>query len=181
MTPPGVQVEAARLLGQAPAARAHGSARFGGAWDVESLAVGAVAAFVDSVAALTGTAAEVDAAAVTAWFRQAVTPVGWSVPSPWDAVAGDYRARDGWIRLHTNAPRHRAAALGVLDAPAEREAVAVAVAGWSADALETAVVRAGGAAAAVRPPAAPAGPPPGAAVRRAALVARAPRPAASRG
>src|SRR5262249_39149854 len=32
----------------------------------------------------------------------------------WDPLAGDYRSADGWIRLHTNYPHHRAAALRVL-------------------------------------------------------------------
>src|SRR6478609_11418571 len=35
-----------------------------------------------------------------AWFRAGVRPVGWIAPSPWDPIAGDYRAVDGWIRLH---------------------------------------------------------------------------------
>src|SRR5258708_34994058 len=27
---------------------------------------------------------------------------GWSLADRWDPIAGDYRAKDGWIRLHTN-------------------------------------------------------------------------------
>lgn len=84
------------------------------------------------------------------WFRGSLRGQGWSPPAPWDAVAGDYRTRDGWIRLHTNAPHHRAAALRVLDAVAQRDVVAAAVAGWEAQALEDAVVAAGGCAAAMR-------------------------------
>jgi len=68
----------------------------------------------------------------------------------WDAVAGDYAAADGWIRLHTNAPHHRAIALDVLGAPFEKAAVTEAVSHWNADALETAIVERGGAAAAMR-------------------------------
>jgi hypothetical protein len=86
----------------------------------------------------------------SAWFVASYRPSAWQVPPTWDAVAGDYRSADGWIRLHTNAPHHRAAALGVLGVPAERAAVAAAVAGWKADDLESAVVEAGGAAAAMR-------------------------------
>jgi hypothetical protein len=72
-------------------------------------------------------------------------------PAPlWDPVAGDYQASDGWIRLHTNYPHHRAAALRVLDAPEDREAVTKAVDEWEAEALETAIVAAGGCAAAMR-------------------------------
>ena len=79
-----------------------------------------------------------------------IKPVGWTLPSPWDPMAGDYHAADGWIRLHTNAPRHRTAALHVLNCAAERSIVAEAVKRWSAEALETAVVEAGGCAAAMR-------------------------------
>jgi crotonobetainyl-CoA:carnitine CoA-transferase CaiB-like acyl-CoA transferase len=72
-------------------------------------------------------------------------------PAPlWDAIAGDYATRDGWIRLHTNYPHHRATALAVLGAVEERDAVATAVRGWAADDLEAEVVAAGGAAAVMR-------------------------------
>lgn len=68
----------------------------------------------------------------------------------WDPIAGVYRAADGWIRLHTNFRRHRAAAQRVLalDGPdVDRDAVAAAVAGWSAGGLEAAIDDAGGCAA----------------------------------
>ncbi len=32
----------------------------------------------------------------------------------WDPLAGDHRALDGWVRLHTNYPHHRRAVLRVL-------------------------------------------------------------------
>src|SRR6516162_5871912 len=38
-------------------------------------------------------------------------PVGWTRPPPWDPIAGDYEAADGWIRLHTNYSYHRDAAI----------------------------------------------------------------------
>ncbi|MDZ5648069.1 CoA transferase [Nitrospirillum sp. BR 11828] len=104
------------------------------------------------------------------WFGYALRPQGWELPPVWDAVAGDYLAADGWIRLHTNAPHHRAAALAVLSVPAERAAVARAVAAWSATALETAVVAAGGCAAAMRDAAAWAAHPQGRAVAAAPLL-----------
>ena len=63
---------------------------------------------------------------------------------------GDYATADGWIRLHTNAPHHRAAALSVLGATAEKQAVAAAVAHWKAEELETAIVGNKGCAAAMR-------------------------------
>lgn len=84
------------------------------------------------------------------WFSFSIRPDGWSLPPAWDAIAGDYRTADGWIRLHTNAPHHRTAALRVIETAAQREKVAAAVALWQADALETAIVSAGGCAAAMR-------------------------------
>jgi hypothetical protein len=71
-------------------------------------------------------------------------------PALWDSVAGDYPTADGWIRLHTNYQHHRQAALGVLDAPEDRDAVAKAVRAWQGDALESAIVAAGGCAAVMR-------------------------------
>ena len=65
------------------------------------------------------------------WFGMSVSPVGWSLPPSWDPIAGDYEASDGWIRLHTNAPHHRAAALDVLGVAADKAAVAAAVRGWT--------------------------------------------------
>lgn len=94
-------------------------------------------------------AVTVDRRLASMWFASSLRPEGWQPPPPWDAIAGDYRASDGWIRLHTNAPAHRAAALRVLGVPAERNRVADAVAGWNAQALESAVVAAGGCAAAM--------------------------------
>jgi hypothetical protein len=89
----------------------------------------------------------VDRRLASLWFGTSIKPVGWTLPSPWDPIAGDYLAADGWIRLHTNAPRHRTAALHVLNCAGERSIVAEAVKRWSAEALETAVVEAGGCAA----------------------------------
>jgi CoA-transferase family III len=117
-----------------------------------SAAVGAAALAVSELVAAVGTAppVAVDRRLASLWFGLSIRPIGWTLPSPWDPIAGDYRAADGWIRLHTNAPRHRAAALAVLGSAAERLAVAEAVKTWKAEALETAVVAAGGCAAAMR-------------------------------
>ncbi len=68
----------------------------------------------------------------------------------WDEFAGDYQTRDGWIRLHTNAPHHREAALGVLGQPATRQTAVQRVASWRSEELESAVVAARGAAAAMK-------------------------------
>lgn len=84
------------------------------------------------------------------WFGFSLRPLDWRPPAPWDPIAGDYQARDGWVRLHTNTPHHRAAAVRVLGVPADRKAVARAVARWSKTDLETAVIEAGGCAAEMR-------------------------------
>lgn len=60
------------------------------------------------------------------WFKLTVNAKGWSLPEAWDPVAGNYEARDGWIRLHTNVPAHLRAALRVLRVERRREAVATA-------------------------------------------------------
>jgi hypothetical protein len=97
--------------------------------------------------------------------------IGWEIPPPWDPISGDYRARHGWIRLHTNYASHRAAAAGVLGTAVDREKVARAVLAWDADALEEAVVAAGGCAAALRTDSSWRQHPQGAAVAEEALVA----------
>ncbi|MFS2072359.1 CoA transferase [Pseudomonas sp. CT11-2] len=93
---------------------------------------------------------EVDRRLASFWFATSIRPVGWSVPPLWDPVAGDYATKDGWIRLHTNAPHHRAAAESVLGACADRAAMASKVAQWAKNDLEQAVVEAGGCAAEMR-------------------------------
>ena len=78
-----------------------------------------------------------------------VHPIDWEMPNLWNPIAGDYETADGWIRLHTNAPHHCAAALSVLNCDADRNAVANAVKGWVKTDLETKIVAAHGAAAAM--------------------------------
>ena len=93
---------------------------------------------------------EVDRRLASFWFATSIRPLGWSVPPMWDPVAGDYATKDGWIRLHTNAPHHRAAAETVLGAVDNRAALASHVAQWAKSDLEQAVVDAGGCAAEMR-------------------------------
>ena len=134
----------------------EGSQVLPSAFRVTDLAAGAVGAAALAISELIGTRRDrapdvrVDFRLASLWFGTSIRPVGWSMPAPWDAVAGDYRTADGWIRLHTNAPHHRAAALHVLDCAGERAAVAAAVARWQADDLETSIVAADGCAATMR-------------------------------
>lgn len=92
----------------------------------------------------------VDRRLASLWFSSSIRPVGWQVPPLWDPVAGDYASTDGWIRLHTNAPHHRAAVERVLGRVADRAEMATKVATWSAADLEQAIVDAGGCAAQMR-------------------------------
>ncbi|AZZ77904.1 acyl-CoA transferase [Pseudomonas sp. RU47] len=92
----------------------------------------------------------VDRRLASLWFSTSIRPLGWQVPPLWDPIAGDYATQDGWIRLHTNAPHHRAAAERVLGACADRAAMAAKVAQWTSTDLEQAVVDAKGCAAEMR-------------------------------
>jgi hypothetical protein len=143
--------------------------------DLAAASVAAAGLAVAELAAAQGSAwpvLRVDRRLASLWYGMAIEPVGWSMPSPWDPIAGDYQARDGWIRLHTNAPHHRDAAIAVLGVPAEWEAVAKAVAAWRTDELEDAVLAQGGCAAAMRDLAAWAAHPHGQAVAAEPLIWR---------
>ncbi|MGJ8527375.1 CoA transferase [Maritalea sp.] len=92
----------------------------------------------------------VDQRLASHWFAQSLYLVDRDPPAVWDNIAGDYRSNSGWIRLHTNAPHHKEAALNVLGVEANRMKVAAAVRKWDGLALETAIVNAGGCAAQMR-------------------------------
>jgi hypothetical protein len=121
--------------------------------DFATAAIAAAAAAVaELVAARSGSAPQVVVSRrlSSLWFGWSIRPDGWAPAAAWDPIAGDYQTADGWIRLHTNAPHHRDAALSVLGVSADKFAVSRAVADWKADALETAVVENKGCAAAMR-------------------------------
>ena len=133
-----------------------GGDAFASSFAVDGLAAGSVAAAglaLADLAAAVGRARpaiSVDRRLSALWFDTAILPQGWTLPPSRHPTMRDYQARDGWIKLHTAAPAHRAAAVRVLGVPAEPEAFAAAVARWSAEALETAGVEAGGCAGAMR-------------------------------
>ena len=108
-----------------------------------------------------------------------LAPDGWTLPPVWDPIAGDYVAKDGWIRLHTNYRHHRDAVLRVLGVEEKRDAVSAAVRGWSAEDLESAVVGEGGCAARMRSATEWAAHPQGVAIAREPLFAVRTRPAAA--
>jgi CoA-transferase family III len=158
-------------------------------YDVGALATATVASALVSLSALhaarTGAAPRAvhvdrEHAAVAFRSERHLTPLGWNVGQVWDPLAGDYRTRDGWIRLHTNYAHHRDAVLRALGVPLSREAVEAAVRSWSAEDLEAAVVGEQGCAARLRSAAEWAAHPQGKAVEREPLFAVATRPAAGR-
>lgn len=157
-------------------------------FDVTGLAAATVAAAslatARLLAARTGRpqrAVSVDRRAASAAFLSEAlfTPVGWQRPPVWDAIARDYEASDGWIKLHTNYRYHRQAAETVLGAGDDRDAVRAAVRRWSAAELESAIVAAGGCAAAMHDRATWLASAPGAAATEQPLVARVERPHAT--
>ena len=77
---------------------------------------------------------------------------GASQREPFGPIGGLYRCRDGWVQIHAGFPHHRDIALKVLGCAGDRDAVAAALAGWSALDFESAVTDTGGCAAAVRTP-----------------------------
>jgi crotonobetainyl-CoA:carnitine CoA-transferase CaiB-like acyl-CoA transferase len=68
----------------------------------------------------------------------------------WAPLSGDYKAADGWVRLHCNFEHHAEIACRVLGVPQERAAVEAAVRRRGRFELEDAIAEAGGVAAAMR-------------------------------
>ncbi|KAF7983698.1 hypothetical protein HWV62_19623 [Athelia sp. TMB] len=72
--------------------------------------------------------------------------------SMWDPLAGVYATADGFVRLHTNFPHHRAGLLALLQCPADadRATVQAALRPWRATAFEDAAAACGMVASALR-------------------------------
>src|SRR5215472_12292145 len=91
--------------------------------DFAAAAVGSAAAaageFIDATLGVEASV-RVSRPLASLWFGSSLRPIGWTLPPVWDPIAGNYKAKDGWIRLHTNAPHHRAAALAVLRVDADK-------------------------------------------------------------
>ena len=128
---------------------------------VTDLAVASISAATLSMAHLIAQrqdcvpAVQIDRVLASRWFSRSIQPIGWELPPTWDSVAGDYETHDGWIKLHTNAPHHRAAALralglSVTDHRVSRQDVAQVVRTIKANDLEQEIVLQGGCAAEMR-------------------------------
>ncbi|MEO9901686.1 CoA transferase [Nisaea sp.] len=176
------EIRKAARLSDRPAPTVTGSGTLPSAYAVTDLAAASIAAAGEAIAELIAArhdaapAVDVDRRLASFWYKSSLRPDGWELPAPWDSVAGDYATKDGWIRLHTNAPHHRIAALKALGIPdtaeTERADVAAAVAKWNAAELEGAVIAAGGCAGELRSSAAWAAHPQGKAVAEEPLLCR---------
>ncbi len=135
-----------------------GQERFSSLYCVTDLATSTIGAVGSSIANLIVNlnlaplrpSVRVDQRLASLWFSRSIYPIDWEMPPVWDAVSGDYETQDGWIKLHTNLPHHRKAALSVLEVDAIRDKVKAAVKTWQKDELEAEIVRVGGVAAAMR-------------------------------
>ncbi|OJY63989.1 MAG: carnitine dehydratase [Rhodospirillales bacterium 70-18] len=97
-----------------------------------------------------GVAVDMRAAAAEFRSERHVRLDGAPPGESWDAIAGVYRTADGWVRLHTNFPHHRAGVVRLLGCADTREAVAAALATRRAEAFETEATEAGMCVAALR-------------------------------
>ncbi|QEW31791.1 acyl-CoA transferase [Erwinia billingiae] len=156
----------------------HGDAQLCSLYPVTELAGTSIALAMQAAADLIGNPhpLEVNTALASRWFQHSFRPINRPAPALWDPFAGDYPTADGWIRLHTNAPHHRAAMESVLGQHADRASLAAAVSQWNKTALEDAVVAAAGCAAEMRSVEAWQQHPQGQAVRREALIEQALQP-----
>lgn len=149
------------LLRELPAPqsyRTNGTGHYDSAFAVSELANASFAAVGQQLALLMQAMGlsrdvlpvQVDQRLASLWFSYSFAAQGWELPSLWDPIAGNYPCKDGWIRLHTNLPHHRAAALSVLGCAEDPTAVRAAVETWEGQQLESAVVEHGGVAAFMR-------------------------------
>src|SRR2546422_4240614 len=98
-----------------------------------------------------GTAVDMRHAVVECRSERYLRVDGNPPPPAWDAIAGVYQTRDGFVRLHTNFPHHRDAVCKVMNCKPERDAVQAALMQWDGEAFETAAYAGGGVVAFMRP------------------------------
>ncbi|QRV83164.1 CaiB/baiF CoA-transferase family protein [Ceratobasidium sp. AG-Ba] len=79
---------------------------------------------------------------------------GKSPGGTWDVLAGAYKTKDGYVRIHTNFPHHRDIILNTLGLPRTptptRETLESSLQQWESQSFEDAVIQAGGCAFKVR-------------------------------
>lgn len=94
---------------------------------------------------------DVDGRLCAFWGLTSCLPIDWTPPASWDPLSAIFRGADGWIRLHTNAPRHKAAALRALGCGDSLEAVADTISREPVALLEEKIIAENGAAAMMIP------------------------------
>lgn len=94
---------------------------------------------------------DVDGRLCAFWALTSCQPIDWEPPEPWDPLSAVFKGIDGWIRLHTNAPHHKAAAIRVLGCADTPEAVAEAISEQAVGLLEEKIIAENGAAARMIP------------------------------
>ena len=133
----------------APEYRETGEGSWPTRFAVSDLAVASIGAACAEVAALSGRTdpVSIDRRLASLWFGLTIQPDGWELPPVWDELAGIYKTSDGFVRLHTNAPHHKAAALDGLGCAADHRLVESLIADLTAEEVESRVVGKGGCAA----------------------------------
>ncbi|HEX6354612.1 CoA transferase [Actinophytocola sp.] len=116
-----------------------------GPYRVAELAATCVRMATEAARGDTGFTVDVGHAAEAFRSERHTRVVGEAAKPLWAPLSGDYRAADGWVRLHANYPHHAAAIRDALGADPAPE-----VARHSAVEVEERVLAAGGAAAAMR-------------------------------
>lgn len=134
--PPGL-ADHARLSGAEPVLRS--SFRVDCAAQASIAASGLAAAAIHAArgAAMQTVSVDMRHAAVEFRSERHLRLNGEARGEGWDAIAGLYPTRDGFVRLHTNFPHHRAGILALLACAPTREAVATELARRDSVAFET--------------------------------------------
>ncbi|WBL17895.1 CoA transferase [Citricoccus sp. NR2] len=123
---------------------------WGGALDVEGLALGATRLAATALHRLTGRTFSATSAGVAASFASLEQlRVDGRSPQGFAPLSGFHRTADGWVRLHANYPHHRAALERFLDTSDETQ-MTERLASFTADEIEIGLDSHGGVAAVVR-------------------------------
>jgi len=133
----------ARLTGAEPVLRS--SFRVDAAAQASIAASGLVAAAIHAGrgAAMQGVAVDMRHAAVEFRSERHLRVDGEGRGEGWDAIAGLYPSREGFLRLHTNFPHHRSGMLALLGCAPTRDAVAAELAKRDSVDFETEATAAG--------------------------------------